>query len=127
MKNCLKMKDYKLTIQINSPWVIKKLDYNGKFNSVRFIDYSKIVDDIFREFETDKQFNLFRFELCQLCRDMVKIKQYSNWYRIESPEIDITPNQLAICLPRKIKNKYFKYDKFYERYFIKNDLYHYYI
>lgn len=121
------MKDYKLTIQINSPGIMQKLDYITKYNSVRFVDYTKIVEDIFREFETDKQFNLFRFELCQLCWDMVKLKQYSNWYRIESQPIDITPNQLAICLPRKIKNKYFKYDKFYEKYFLKENLYHYYM
>lgn len=121
------MKDFKLIIQINSPGVVEKLDYIGKYNSVWFIDYSKTVEDIFREFNTDKEFNLFRFELCQLCRDRVKIKQYSNWYRIESWEIEITPNQLAICLPRKIKNKYFRYDKFYEKYFIKDDKYHYYL
>lgn len=127
MKNCLKMKDFKLIIQINSPWIVPKLDYVWKYNSVWFIDYTKNVDDIFREFETDKQFNLFRFELCQLCRDNIRIKKYQNWYRIESPEIEITPNQLAICLPRKIKNKYFRYDKFYEKYFLKDDLYHYYM
>lgn len=121
------MKDFKLTIQINSPWVVQKLDYIAKSNSVRFIDYNKIVEDIFREFETDKDFNMFRFELCVLCRDLVKIKQYNWWYRIESWEIDITPNQLAICLPKKIRNKYFRYDKFYEKYIIKNDLYHYYL
>lgn len=121
------MKDYKLTIQINSPWVIEKLDYIWKCNSVWFIDYSKIVEKIFTEFDTDKDFNLFRFELCMLSWDYVRIKQYSNWYRIESPEIDITPNQLAICLPKKIRNKYFRYDKFYERYIIKDDLYHYYM
>lgn len=121
------MKDFKLVIQINSPGVVEKLDYIAKCYSVWFVDYSKIVEKIFMEFETDKEFNLFRFELCTLVRDMVKIKQYSNWYRIESGEIEITPNQLAICLPRKIRNKYFRYDKFYERYMIKNDLYHYYL
>lgn len=121
------MKDFKLTIQINSPWVVEKLDYIAKSNSVRFIDYSKIVEDIFREFETDKDFNLFRFELCTISRDNVKIKHYNNWYRIESQEIEITPNQLAICLPKKIRNRYFYYDKFYERYMIKNNLYHYYM
>lgn len=127
MKNYLTMKDFRLTIQINSPWVVEKLDYISKCYSVWFVDYSKIVEDIFREFDTDKDFNLFRFELCTLSRDIVKIKQYKDWYRIESDPIDITQNQLAICLPKKIRNKYFRYDKFYEKYFLKDDLYHYYM
>ena len=121
------MKDFNLIIQINSPWIVEKLDYNAKSESVRFVDYSKIVDEIFGQFETDKQFNLFRFELCTMYRDYIKIKQYHNWYRIESWPIEITPNNFALCLPKKIRNKYFKYDKFYEKYFIKNDLYHYYM
>jgi hypothetical protein len=116
------MKDYELIITINSPWVVEKLDYIAKYNSVLFVDYSKIVEKIFQEFETDKDFNLFRFKLCTACRDFTKIKQYNNWYRIESPNIEITQNLLANCLPRRIRVKYFYYDKFYERYIIKNDL-----
>jgi hypothetical protein len=114
-------KYYKLVIQITSPWVVEKIDYISKCNSVLFVDYTKIVENIFRDFETDKDFNLFRFKLCTLCRDFTKIKQYSNWYRIESPEIEITQNALANCLPRKIRVKYFYYDKFYERYLLKSD------
>lgn len=98
-----------------------------KANSVVFIDYSKIVDDIIKEFNTDKEFNLFRFELCILCRDIVKIKQYQNWYRIESPEIDITPNQLAICLPKRLELNILDTINSTKRYIIKSDLYHYYL
>lgn len=116
------MKDYYLTITINSPWVVEKLNYLAKANSVLFVDYSKIVEKIFNEFETDKDFNLFRFNLCTACRDFTKIKQYSNGYRIESPELEITQNCLANCLPRRIRVKYFYYDKFYERYILRNDL-----
>ena len=121
MKKYQKMKDYKLLIQINSPWVVEKLDYISKSNSVLFVDYSKIVEKIFMEFKTDKEFNLFRFNLCTACRDFTKIKQYPNWYRIESPIIEITQNLLANALPRKIRINYFYYDKFYERYMLKQD------
>lgn len=127
MKNYQTMKDYKLTIQINSPWVVEKINYLSKANSVFFIDYSQVVAEIFEDFETDKDFNLFRFELCTLFRDKVRIKKYNNGYRIESKEIDVSTNQLAICLPRRIRKKYFRYDNFYEKYFLLNNLYHYYL
>jgi hypothetical protein len=121
------MKRIELKIQIMSPWVVEKLNYRAKANSVIFIDYNKLVEKIFNEFETDKEFDLFRFKLCLVCRDYVKIKQYQNWYRLESKEIDITTNCLANCLPKKIRTKYFYYDKFYERYQLKNNLDFYYL
>jgi len=121
------MKDYNLTIQINSPWIIEKLNYLWKANSVLFVDYSPIVADIFRDFQTDKDFNLFRFKLITTCRDYVKIKKYHNWYRLESDEINISQNILWLCLPRKIRVKYFKRDNLYEKYYLKEDLHHYYI
>lgn len=121
------MKRVELKIQIMSPGVVEKLNYLSKCNSVLFIDYSKIVEKIFNDFETDKDFNLFRFKLCTVCWDYVKIKQYKDWYRLESPEIDITTNCLANCLPKKIRVKYFYYDKFYEKYILKPNLDFYYL
>lgn len=119
--------NYKLIIQITSPWVVNKLNYTSKANSVLFVDYTKIVEKILNEFENDKDFDQFRFKLCTACRDFTKIKIYNNWYRIESPEIEITENMLALCLPKRIRAKYFKYDNLYERYLLKRDLNFYYI
>lgn len=121
------MKDYELIITITSPWVVEKLNYTAKANSVLFVDYSKIVEKIFNDFETDKEFDLFRFNLCVACRDFTTIKQYHNWYRIESPNIEITQNLLANCLPKRIRKKYFMYDNLYERYLLKSENnYHFY-
>lgn len=119
--------NYKLIIQITSPWVVEKLNYRAKANSVLFIDYTKIVEKIFNEFETDKDFDLFRFKLCTACRDFTKIKTYHNGYRIESPEIEITENLFATCLPKRIRAKYFKYDNFYEKYLLKREQNFYYL
>lgn len=119
------MKDYNLVIQINSPWVVEKLNARSKKNSVLFVDYSEVVKDIFNDFETDEDFDLFRFKLYTAVQDFVRIKTYSWWYRMESWEIYITPNLLAVCLPRKIRRRYFKRDSFYEKRLIKDDKYHY--
>lgn len=122
------MKDYNLVIKIASPWVVEKLDMRAKYNSVLFVDYTKIVEDIFDAFNTDKEFNLFRFELYTSIQNHVHIKKYSNWYRLESWEIYIDQSILAICLPRDIRRRFFKRDSFYEKRFLKNDLnYHYYL
>lgn len=120
------MKDYNLTIQINSPWVMEKLNARAKYNSVLFIDYTKIVEQIFNSFESDITFNWFRFQLYDACKEFVKIKRYHNWYRLESHPIYITPNLLAICLPRTIRRRYFKRDNFYEKRILKQEKdYHY--
>lgn len=119
------MKDYNLVIQIMSPWIIEKLNARWKKNSVLFVDYSPIVQQIFNSFQKDDEFDLFRFKLYTACQEFVQIKQYSNWYRLESKEIYITPNLLATCLPKEIRRRYFKRDDFYEKYFIKDDTYHY--
>lgn len=121
------MKDYNLIIQINSPWIIEKLNARWKKNSVLFVDYSEIVRQIFESFETDEEFDNFRYSLYTACQEFVKIKQYSNWYRIESKEIYISQNLLAVCLPRKIRRRYFKRDSFYEKRYLKDDKYHYYL
>lgn len=118
------MKDYQLTIQICSP-VVEKLDYLSKFNSVLFVDYTDNVLDIFNCFTSDKEFNLFRFKLYTLCQEYVRIKKYSNWYRLESDPINITMNALATCLPKEIRRRYFNYDNFYEKYVPKEFNYHY--
>ena len=120
-----KMKDYNLTIQICSPWVVEKLDYMSKYNSVLFVDYCDRVRDIFYAFETDKEFNLFRFKLYTICQEYVKIKKYSDGYRLESDPINITANALANCLPRELRRRYFNYDKFYEKYLPREFNYHY--
>lgn len=119
------MKDYHLTIQICSPWVVEKLDYISKLNSVLFVDYCDRVKDIFYSFETDKDFNLFRFKLYTICQEYVRIKHYSDWYRLESDPIYITMNALANCLPRELRRRYFKRDNFYEKYLPRDLNYHY--
>lgn len=119
------MKDYQLTIQICSPWVVEKLDMRAKYNSVLFVDYTEYVQDIFNCFETDKQFNLFRFELYISCQELVKIKKYHDWYRLESDPINISMHTLASCLPREIRRRYFKRDNFYEKRLPKEFNYHY--
>lgn len=119
------MKDYKLQIQICSPWVIDKINARSKYNSVLFVDYSKFVEDIFTSFESDIAFNWFRYQLYQACEEHVHIKRYSNWYRLESKTIDISPTLLATCLPRDKRRRYFKRDSFYEKYIPRDFTYHY--
>jgi len=119
------MKDYNLTIQICSPWIVEKLDMRAKYNSVLFVDYCDRVKDIFYSFQTDKQFNVFMFSLYTACQEYVKIKKYSNWYRLESDPIFITPHCLANCLPRDIRRRYFKRDEFYEKYVPREFNFHY--
>lgn len=104
---------------------MEKLDMRAKYNSVLFYDYSEIVKEIFYSFETDNQFNLFRYCLYTACQENVKVKKYSNWYRLESGIIYISPNLLANCLPRTIRKKYFKRDKFYEKRILKSDEFNY--
>ena len=119
------MKDYQLTIQITSPWVIEKLNARAYYNSVLFVDYSQFVENIFTSFDSDITFNWFRYQLYKMCEEYVHIKRYSNWYRLESNPIDITPTQLATCLPRNIRRRYFKRDNFYEKYIPREFNYHY--
>lgn len=118
------MKDFHLTIQISSP-VVDKLDYMSKYNSVLFVDYCERVQDIFYSFNTDKEFNLFRFKLYTICQEYVRIKKYNDGYRLESDPINITMNALANCLPRDLRRRYFVYDKFYEKYVPREFNYHY--
>ena len=119
------MKDYKLTIQIQSPWVVEKINARAKYNSVLFVDYSKFVENVFTAFNTDIAFNWFRYQLYTYCEQYVRIKRYHNWYRLESWEIDIPCNTLAYCLPKNIRRRYFKYDDFYEKYLPKDFTHHY--
>lgn len=120
------MKDYNLIIKIQSLWQVEKLNYLTKANSVRFVDYSQIVDDMFHQFKTDKEFNLFRFNLYTVVQDYVHISKYHDGYRLESWEIYIHPSVLANCLPREIRRRFFKRDSFYEKRYLKSDLnYHY--
>lgn len=121
------MKDYKLQIQITSPWIVEKLNARAKYNSVLFIDYSKFVENIFTSFDTDVAFNWFRYQLYNAVQEYVHIKKYSNGYRLESNTIDIPPTLLATCLPTKIRRRYFKRDDFYEKYFPRDFTYHYYL
>lgn len=77
-------------------------------------------------FETDTAFNRFRFQLYRKVQDQVIIKRYTNGYRLESNELYISPNTLAECLPKNIRRRFFKYDDFYEKRYLRNDLnYHY--
>lgn len=119
------MKDYNLTIQICSPWIVEKIDYMSKYNSVLFVDYCERVKDIFYSFQTDKDFNRFRFNLYTACQEYVRIKKYHDGFRLESDQIEITPHCLAVCLPREIKNRYFKRDNFYEKYIPREFNFHY--
>ena len=119
------MKDYNLQIQIQSLWVIDKLNARNKYNSVLFVDYSPFVENIFTAFQTDVAFNRFRYQLYKACEEFVHIKRYHNWYRLESNTIYITPNLLASCLPREIRRRYFKRDSFYEKYLPKDFTHHY--
>ena len=49
----VQMKDYNLVIQISSPWIVEKLDMRAKYNSVLFVDYTPIVEQIFYSFKTN--------------------------------------------------------------------------
>ena len=119
------MKDYNLQIQISSPWVMKKINARAKYNSVLFVDYSTFVENIFTAFQSDITFNWFRYQLYKACEEFVHIKRYHDWYRLESNTIDITPNVLAMCLPRDIRRRYFKRDNFYEKYLPRDFTHHY--
>lgn len=119
------MKDYNLEIQIQSIWVVDKINARAKYNSVLFVDYCPFVENIFNSFESDIAFNWFRFQLYQACEEHVHIKRYHDWYRLESWNIFITPNLLATCLPREIRRRYFKRDSFYEKRLPRDFNYHY--
>lgn len=103
---------------------MEKLNARAKYNSVLFVDYSPFVENIFTSFESDITFNWFRYQLYKWVEEFVHIKKYSNWYRLESNTIDISPQLFAMCLPREIRRRYFKRDSFYEKYYPKEFNYH---
>ena len=114
-----------MEIQIQSLWVIEKLNAKNKLNSVLFVDYSPFVENVFTAFNTDVSFNWFRYQLYRAVEEFVHIKKYHNWYRLESNTIYITPNLFASCLPREIRRRYFKRDDFYEKYVPRDFTHHY--
>lgn len=118
------MKDYNLQIQIQSPWVMEKINARAKYNSVLFVDYTPFVENIFNAFNSDITFNWFRYQLYKCIEDKVHIKKYSSWYRLESNTLNISMQQFACCLPRDIRRRYFKRDEFYEKYFPREFNYH---
>ena len=101
------------------------MNARAKINSVLFIDYTPFVENIFNAFESDITFNRFRYQLYNTCKEFVHVKKYHNGYRLESNTIYITPNLFAMCLPKKIRRRYFKRDDFYEKYLPKDFTHHY--
>lgn len=120
---------YHLTIKIYNEFFTKKLDARWKIDSVWFEDYDlffqKILDDL-----SYHDLNEFRLNLFNRYKEDIKycrVSKFENWevmdwYMIPSYSFNVTSNLIALCLPsRKLRDRYFDYDTFREKYYVKTD------
>ena len=123
---------YHLTIRIFNDFFEKKLDSRWKISSVWFDDYDYIVEKIFHDMSVS-EINEFKLKLFNAFRDQLdwcRVVKYDNWeiydwYMIPWYTFDVPSSLIALCIPRKVRDKYFDYDWLRERYHIKSEfIYH---
>lgn len=110
------MKKPIMIIKIKSMYNSQILDKKFKENSIQFVDFDPIRYEIMSDFKSDREFNNFKYALYEIEQERVDITKTSKWYSLTSTEIEIRENTLAICLPIRIRYKYFRYSKAYQHY-----------
>ena len=123
------MTRFHLTIKIFNDFFQWKLDTRWKINSVWFDDYDFLMEKILHDMDISdinkfrlNLFNRYRDDLwyCKVCK--FEDWQTIDWYMIPTYTFGVTSNVIALCIPsRKIRNTYFEYDWFRERYYLKSD------
>lgn len=113
-------------------WNWKQLNSRDKLDWVWFYDYSKLIWDMLSEMDY-WQIQRLRLDIYKRYKHYILFTAFSqieNWidwqiirdgYKVSSWIFKIPVSIFAQLLPRKIRNKYFNYDKFYEKYLIKTD------
>ena len=113
-------------------WNWKKLNSRDKLDRVRFYDYSKLIWDMLSEMEywqiQDIRLKIYQeykhhinFTKCSWIENAVDWKEVVDWYKVSSWIFKIPVSFFASILPRKIRQKYFFYDRLYEKYILKTD------
>ena len=117
-------------------WNAKKLNSRDKLEWVWFYDYSKLIGEMLSEMEYSEIQRLrleiyknykhyINFTSCAWLENSIQWNCVFNWYKVSSWIFKIPLSQFATMLPRKIRNKYFNYDRFYEKYMLKTDFIYY--
>lgn len=117
-------------------WSWKKLNSRDKLDWVWFYDYSKLIGEILSEMEYSQIQRLrlsiyneykhyINFTRCSWVENWIDWSLFIDWYKVSSWIFKIPVSKFAIMLPRKIRNKYFNYDRFYEKYIFKTDFIYY--
>lgn len=122
----LKIKAYKYEI-MKDPYSLSARD---KINSVWVYENDFIMDRILNELNLWEigRFLLNMFNLYSDQFTVVKSSEYYNWnvvnsFYFDSKPIAVSSHNIAISLPKKIRDKYFILDVFTKKYSINPDLY----
>lgn len=114
----------------------KNLKSRDKLEWVWFYDYSKLIGDMLSEMDYS-QIQKLRLEIFKLYKHYINYTSFSrienavdwtiirDWYKVSSWIFKIPVSVFATILPRRIRVKYFNYDKFYEKYLLKTDFIYY--
>lgn len=117
-------------------WSWKKLKSRDKLDWVWFYDYSRLIWDILSEMDYwqiqklrleiyHRYKHYINFTRCSWLENWIEWEICIDWYKVSSWIFKIPVSIFATILPRKIRNKYFNYDYFYEKYMLKTDFIYY--
>ena len=129
----MKMPRFHLIITIFNPFFQWKLNARWKIESVWFEDYDYFFEKILSDL-TINEINKMKLKLFEACKyDLSRLKVCEfingdclNWYLIPTTSFNIPADIIARCVPsRWIRDKYFDYYCFKEKYYVKSDFIYY--
>lgn len=117
-------------------WNWKSLNSRDKLDWVWFYDYSRLIWEMLSEMEYS-QIQKLRLEIFKKYKHYINYTSFAriengiewsitrDWYKVSSGIFKIPLSVFAEMLPRRIRLKYFNYDRFYEKYMLKTDFIYY--
>ena len=114
----------------------KKLTSRDRLDRVRFYDYSDLIGEIISQL-SQSELDILRLHIYQDYKHYINFCSQSwienwidweiivDWYKISSQIFNVPLHNFATYLPKKIRKLYFDYDKFYEKFLLKTDLFDY--
>lgn len=122
----LKIKAYKYEIYKD----VYSISARDKINSVQIYETDFIMDRILNEMSLGEiwRFLLNMFVLYSNEFSVVRSSEYYNWnvintFYFQSKPIVVSTHNIAISLPKRLRDKYFLVDMFSKKYSINPDLY----
>lgn len=122
----LKIKAYKYEIYKD----IYSISARDKINSIQIYETDFIMDRILNEMDLGEiwRFLLNMFALYWNEFSIVRSSEYYNWnvvntFYFQSKPIVVSTHNIAISLPKRLRDKYFLIDMFSKKYSINPDLY----